>query len=441
MKINMKRSTLSMSNIIYIMITILIILNSGSVFFGMIYAKQTRGVTCIVLFFSFIALRKKINIKCISRLFFIIVLLAIHMLSHFYELSGAYIYDISNVILQFALAALICMTIPLKVYEKYYINMITIIGCISLTCFTIRLINVDLMKNYINVYMSNTTGVIQYSFFYTWGWENIFMRNAGIFWEPGAYQAFVNLAILFLIKDNNSINNLFAKLKFYILAIVIFSTQSTTGYLVFALILMLFWKNFYRLIFGEKRKYEMLAKAFFILVMSLLVIAIINSEAVVNKFSNDNSSYVSYSIRNNDLSQSIEMVLEKPFFGYGLEDNLRIREQFSGIKNNSNGLLYYAYMLGLVFYIPAIFFYKKGLDTCFYQKKILKKIGIYIVFFIFWSTEGFLYSPVFLIYVFGDIQVKINERKNESIICHSNLKSNNYIYRLEKNMSNGGIVI
>ena len=60
----------------------------------------------------------------------------------------------------------------------------------------------------------------------------ILTRNAGIAWEPGAFQFIVNLGLYAYLKQNKSIN-LF-KVSVYSLAII--TTQSTAGILIFILI-------------------------------------------------------------------------------------------------------------------------------------------------------------------------------------------------------------
>jgi len=60
------------------------------------------------------------------------------------------------------------------------------------------------------------------------------LRNSGMFWEPGAFQAFINLCLFmnfyrmsFLLKQK------YISLLIIVLALI--TTQSTTGYLIFAL--------------------------------------------------------------------------------------------------------------------------------------------------------------------------------------------------------------
>lgn len=68
-------------------------------------------------------------------------------------------------------------------------------------------------------------------------------RNCGFAWEPGAFAVYLCLAIfinLFLIKTEKKFNS-----RFWIFLIGLLSTQSTTGYVIFILIMIffLFQKN------------------------------------------------------------------------------------------------------------------------------------------------------------------------------------------------------
>ena len=72
------------------------------------------------------------------------------------------------------------------------------------------------------------------------------LRNSGIFWEPGAYQGFINIA--FLLNFHNIPKLLrTGKLQLFILLAGFFTTFSTTGYLVFFIILICYLMFYSRL--------------------------------------------------------------------------------------------------------------------------------------------------------------------------------------------------
>jgi hypothetical protein len=66
-------------------------------------------------------------------------------------------------------------------------------------------------------------------------------RNCGFAWEPGSYASYLNLALfvnLFLAKNDPS-----AKKRFWIFLFAILTTQSTTGYLLLAVIMTFYLFN------------------------------------------------------------------------------------------------------------------------------------------------------------------------------------------------------
>lgn len=64
-------------------------------------------------------------------------------------------------------------------------------------------------------------------------------RNAGMFWEPGAFQGYLNLALIFLAFIKSEIPKKDYQFSFFILSAAVLTTLSTTGYIVYTLQLLL----------------------------------------------------------------------------------------------------------------------------------------------------------------------------------------------------------
>lgn len=62
-------------------------------------------------------------------------------------------------------------------------------------------------------------------------------RNAGLFWEPGAFQGFLNLALMLVPFDRQTIMQARGRIGVIVLAIA--TTLSTTGYIVFFIVIFL----------------------------------------------------------------------------------------------------------------------------------------------------------------------------------------------------------
>ncbi len=116
--------------------------------------------------------------------------------------------------------------------KESFIRVMKLITIVSLVFFTLYLIIPSLDNMFV---VQNRGGSMLYSCL------GIFVkmvgktRNCGLFWEPGAFQAFVNIALIFEIsKDDCNIKNI---LWF---AIGVATTFSTTGYMVLALLIIFY---------------------------------------------------------------------------------------------------------------------------------------------------------------------------------------------------------
>ncbi len=64
-------------------------------------------------------------------------------------------------------------------------------------------------------------------------------RNAGMFWEPGAFAGFLTLAIVFLAMIKKDLSRSYYLKSLFVLSIGLFTTMSTTGYIAYPFALLL----------------------------------------------------------------------------------------------------------------------------------------------------------------------------------------------------------
>lgn len=67
-------------------------------------------------------------------------------------------------------------------------------------------------------------------------------RNQGAFWEPGAYGIYLNMTFLLFITSIEELTR--HKIKFLVIAISVLTTQSTTAYICFGVMVMLYFAIF-----------------------------------------------------------------------------------------------------------------------------------------------------------------------------------------------------
>ncbi len=232
----------------------------------------------------------------------------------------------------------------------------------------------------------------KYVFFYFSEANSIgfsFLRNQGVFWEPGVLSVFLNilLFVYLFIKPNLGL----AFLAF----LMIFSTFSTTG-LILSIILFVikFRKSIIRNI------YTLLLSTLSILVLLPIVIG-----NIIDKVSGDGQA--SFYWRSFDLLISLQMVAANPIkgIGFGSEVYKNIQEQSqifleSDIlegRGNTNSIVYIFVVFGipLALYILNLM-YKQSIFI--YKNKFL----FFLVILICLSTEPLITSIFFLMILFSN---------------------------------------
>ena len=179
-----------------------------------------------------------IETKSKNSLFVFVLLECITLIQFAISVFDGHIYFGSvKMLLMLVFSILCCLRFSFKRFFTIFTNIIVVIATISIALywFNINLVSsgifpqmrTDAYTNYVNlfVYCINTS---------------IMHRNCGVFWEPGAFQVFLNLALLYILHDSDFHRR---EIKIGILIIATLTTISTTGYICTALILMAYFIN------------------------------------------------------------------------------------------------------------------------------------------------------------------------------------------------------
>lgn len=152
------------------------------------------------------------------------------------------------VIMQLSIGLFCASIIPLNNFKQKYINVIVFFAAVSLVGYAIGLIMPSVALNFpvtigdasVDYY---NAGI--YVFMRAKGYASLVLmqRNPGICWEPGCYQAFLNIGLLFLMDREGEEHQKSFYLKFFILIITIITTISTTGYILMALLLLVYFSS------------------------------------------------------------------------------------------------------------------------------------------------------------------------------------------------------
>lgn len=314
------------------------IMCSGTVVFNIKY--NSEFIPLFAVLSVFLCIRKYgIRIRAVNIKHFIVLLAIILTNCCAHIFSGMAWNGIIQILLYIVGTWMVLSAMDLERYRSVYINIVVVMALISI----LVLFAGDF--NLIPTEQKNINGKFYLiSLLHVVGWDTTrFSRICGLFHEPGMYQIILNTAILFcgnrlLTKvDNITI------IQTLILTGTLFLTQSTSGYIAFAVIVFAVWWKI------KDIKMKKQWRFFYLLSFPMLCAAllkILTSNTIINKFSTKN---ISFRIRSNDLLSGIKVICSRPILGYGYssESYLKGISAF-GIEDMSNGMIGFAIMFGVL---------------------------------------------------------------------------------------------
>lgn len=283
--------------------------------------------------------------------------------------------------------------LTLQEFKGLYIKIMTVIAAISIVCFlwvdVFAISSLPLQTiNY------SDAGLVHLTPYYTVGWSNgPFGRNAGPFGEPGSYQIFLNIALMYLLVDSSKSNlsEVEKKVSIIILVVAMLTTMSATGYICLALIIAasIFQSN--NSTSGGKN-----VKILALIALIVLYIIELNNGFISEKLSGGGS----YAVRSNDTFGGLKIVLTRPLVGYGLLQTNR-SELLSTVNIGmiSNGLVSLMISLGVpltLLYLCCIY---NGIKRTIYSNWSTK-ILLFIFYFLCLNAEGGALNIIYLINLF-----------------------------------------
>lgn len=376
--------------------TLLIIILSKSLVFGIKYSQAMN-----LIFFASAAILLILNIRNthynLKKIYIIVLMIIINILIN--NSSGI---DYSQVLFLIILLISMCVVqanLYKSEFEIAFINIITILAAISLICIVLsQYIPINKFPFYSEEYIKGN--YFGYTFYNTFLANGEINRNSGIFWEPGAFQIFLNLALMCMIFNDRKTNKLY-KLKMIILIIATVTTESTTGYIVIGIILVYSLLTRKIQIFKNKSILTaMISTLLGIIITVITVYFISNSYVVINKINNRNQG-TSYSIRQNDMYSTIDIIKKYPIMGAGFaSDLITFEENTRGITSNSNGLLNFVEKFGIPISFIYLYIIFIGIRKFYDNSNIIDCIIIFAIYITLNATELVILLPVFLIYLF-----------------------------------------
>lgn len=372
-------------------IVILSIIASGTVVFSFQHRNKFMLLYFIV---SLVYFRKKISMNHLKKEGFLklIIILALVSLNCLINYNNKiYWGETFRFIAYIIITYMNLCCISFSQYKKLFVRVMVVFAAISLIVFSC--VHLGIFKVKVKVIYDM---IYHISYFHVVGTYIVTTRNSGLFWEPGMYQVFLNLALLFrldgIFKSEYTKNK--SRFDIIILIIAIISTKSTTGYIVMIVILITFLLKYN---FNIRKKVGIvLIKCLMIIAAIFIVITVLNSNVVSNKFDKDNYSFRA---RENHIVSSIKLIHDRPIIGYGIRSDKYIQEytlQTGRNAVNSMGVFVMVLYLGIPF---TVLYY------CFIYTQIKKRkfafnnLIIFLIIIIFHSTEVFYVYPIASLFI------------------------------------------
>ncbi len=227
-------------------------------------------------------------------------------------------------------------------------------------------------------------------------------RNAGMFWEPGAFAGYLILALIFLAFVKNDLPKLRYWRYLFILSGTLLTTLSTTGYLAFILIPLLHydWHSHSR-----SHAIGRLLVGFY-LVLPFLVIGSLYAYSNI-QFLKEKVSTQLYSVeirktgwhrtRMGSLIFDMEYIQRRPWTGWGLHSTTRyslhpLMESSEGMGNGMSDFTAKLGISGMLIWLLVTF---NGIRNLFGHKVTKSLLAMGIILLVL-QGEAFLGYPLFL---------------------------------------------
>lgn len=363
-------------------LTYLLILISGSLFYG-----QSKEIILVSVFFFLVVLillgKEKISI---FFFFYYLSMLAMLLTIFFYTQGSLPLTSIIGTMMSLFIAYAILSIIRENFLESF-VRVVMVIAVVSLVGFSIDSLG------FRSVMLSILPGEV-WQFIYHFDYAIHLERNNAIFYEPGAYQIYLIAAIFVLAFSNVSIPKKNRLVFFAILAVTLFTTGSTTGFLMFGFLL-----------FVILLKSQLLTKKLKVGVVALGVIMMLSSPLFLNEIIVEKlESYTSIEDitdsgdrRSLDVLVDIEIFKSFPF-GAGYNEYARNFSQVGQVREgagSSNGFTrtfaIYGFPFTLFFFGTLFFFFYK-----FFHDRVVIFSGFLLLMVFLYSQSNFVFSHIVL---------------------------------------------
>lgn len=280
-------------------------------------------------------------------------------------------------------------------------------GSIRLNTIIFTISNYDVVKNHIADF-----GIFQ------------LYRNSGFAWEPGAFSAYINIAILFnLLRTKFRLKNNF---RFIVFVIALTTTFSTTGYTIFILLIIFYVYN------------QNFQKVVVLLPVVALFAAYLFTLPFMAEKISEASEYNTEELVYNSLKYDIQYIPQRfeslqidfrdfinhPVIGYGGHQEARWTKQLGANISTISGIgkiMAQFGIVGIIFFVFSLYKSSQQITHLYKAKGVIFPFLFIIMIAISYNIFSVLYLSIWLLYLpnfYKTEMLRIYLR--QKIVDHSN---------------------
>lgn len=379
-------------------------------------SRYSPFLACGIMFIIY-ALQRKTTLPCNCTVILCISVICFWITAFFSEGQA----NLMNILYHCAgilSGVLIVGVLPIKDFVKYFERVMFVLAIYSLICFGIANVSTEIIKKFPIV--TNVANVEFYclglSFFTKYSMvDTFFLRNFGMFREPGVYQMFLNFALCcYLFCKTTPKKRNVLHLAVYLVAIL--TTTSTTG--IFSLIVLI-------LAFVADRNTENKRIKRWVLIGGVFVVIVVLSGwsdkllYAVNKLSDKNTD--SMISRMGSITANFQMFLDHPLIGVGQANVDNVFAQYlttrASAVHNTNTLLFMFACYGIIF--GSIFLYGSIKLMCRMSRDSVARVLLCVFYAMLLSGENLANSYyIYTLLMYGYLSSSVIGEENKYENCN-----------------------
>jgi hypothetical protein len=381
----------------YIMVFILIYMTSS---YYTTVVKRIPGIVIVMsLFFaaiiSVLLNRKNMGTNFNSRSFILLLFMFVaSVLTCFIHGDGIYYYAI--ILFAVVTGYLITLSYSFNKFANAFIKVMYYISAFSLIIYFAVLIYPSIVDYAPIIGQRGESNVHNFLFAVALSGAE-YNRNYGLFWEPGAFQTYLNLALIFELFINDKI-----RMKYIVVFVIaIATTFSTTGYIALLPILLAYILNNRIMVQKHKHTYKYYAAIIFVSCVILKLLpdnyAFLAFGKLNGLFTDSEISNFSVSVRMNSIIYPFYEFIKSPAIGVGYGKFLSMAAEKLYLMPTCTQINWLA-IFGVLWGIPCNYYYLR--NNLRFHCGLISKIFLAIALSLILISEDYIIIAFIYVLIF-----------------------------------------